>query len=230
MPSNLPPELHPEIADIVISRAGEIHFICAWKRNSVHFKVHLSEFMPQDIYLKYIKTEMKKQQSNEPGSVNNIIDIDKDCQECDKYKNKIKELQDKIEDLYRIENRLKISKKAVEQREEKLNDIKDDLKQQLEDANAELSNLRRENIDITKYMEWSAEEFVDYICTIEDGRFIKYEEILRETFKNEDIDGQAIPHIEKNEWRNFGVKNYMDRTILHKCIKNLTQQTGTQPL
>ena len=44
---------------------------------------------------------------------------------------------------------------------------------------------------------------------------------MRESFKNDNVSGEAIPHLEKNEWRGFGVKNYMDRTKLHKCIKDL---------
>ena len=75
-------------------------------------------------------------------------------------------------------------------------------------------------------MEWSTDDFVDWICNIEQGKYQKYEQTLRTTFKSEGVSGKAIPFIEKSEWKEFGIKNYMDRTNIHQHIQNLKSQNN----
>ena len=204
---------HPKKCDIVISLSDEIHFVYAWKKRPVHFKIHLSEFLPKDIWRKYAPQPGANLEEEYKGK--------QDCGDCKVYKDKIISLEKERDDLKRNQSAIEIDRRAIEQREEKLKQKYEQVRKELDDAKAEISKLRKSKIDITKYMEWSADEFVDYICTVEDGRFLKYEDVLRENFKNEEVSGEAIPHIEKNEWREFGVRNYMDRTQLHKCIKDL---------
>ena len=79
-------------------------------------------------------------------------------------------------------------------------------------------------------MEWSSDEFVDWICNLEQGKYSKYEEQLRTVFSQQSISGEAIPHIEKNEWKDWGVTNYMDRTKLHQHVRNLVMKYGNQQI
>ena len=171
--------------------------------------------MPTEIWKKYAPQE--------PGAVTlqDPNEDDKDCAKCDKHRDKIKQLATLVEDLLRNQSRLEIDRRAIEQREERLREKHEEMKNELNGAKAEVARLRASTIDVTKYEEWTPDEFVDYICIVENGRFLKYESILREKFKNDEVSGEAIPHIEKNEWRDFGIKNYMDRTQIHKCIKDL---------
>ena len=88
----------------------------------------------------------------------------------------------------------------------------------------ELKEIKRQNIDPRRYMEWTADAFVDWICNMEQGRYSKYEDGLRVSFKKEDICGVAIPYIEKNDWKGWGVESFMDRTNLHKKVQDLITQ------
>ena len=216
--SKLPKDDHPQKADIIVSNAGEIHFIYAWKKKSVHFKVHLSQFLPKSIWKKYSKQENELYMNTDITPPPSDID---GCIKCDEYQDDVTRLEILVDDLLRNQSAIEIEKRAIERREQILKEKREEIRTELEAAKAELAKLRRKNMDTTKYMEWSAEEFVDYICTVDNGIFLKYEDILRESFKNDDVDGEAIPHLEKNEWRGFGIKNYMDRAKLHKCIKDL---------
>ena len=55
---------------------------------------------------------------------------------------------------------------------------------------------------------------MDWICYLDDDNYAKYEEYLRIAFEKDSITGEAIPQIEKNEFKDWGIKNYMERTNL----------------
>ena len=44
----------------------------------------------------------------------------------------------------------------------------------------------------------------------------------------EGISGEAIPIIEKSEWKDWGVTNYMDRSNMHQHVRNLVMKYGDQ--
>ena len=52
--SKLPLDKHPTNGTkMVLANNGYLHFINAWKSVSRHFKIHLSAFLPSDLYKKY---------------------------------------------------------------------------------------------------------------------------------------------------------------------------------
>ena len=75
-------------------------------------------------------------------------------------------------------------------------------------------------------MEWTGDQFVDWICMLDNEKYMKYETALRSAFKREGIDGAAIPHIEKNDWTPWGVQGFMDRTNIHKHVQDLKIQNN----
>ena len=46
---------------------------------------------------------------------------------------------------------------------------------------------------------------------------------MRIAFKDEEISGSAIPYLQKEEWKGFGVKNYMHRTRIQAHVEELKQ-------
>merc|ERR1712228_139305 len=163
--------------------------------------------------------------------------------ECDKLRkneslsqDEIKSLQFKNEKLQKNEStllgKLEASKKDYETLQSdnyKLKNMKSLLLQKLSVAHNEckelkqqLNKLRIQNIDTTKYLEWTGDDFVDWICSLDDERFKQYEEKLKSVFAEEGISGNAIPYIQKEEWKGFGIKNYMDRTRIQAHVDKLT--------
>ena len=62
---------------------------------------------------------------------------------------------------------------------------------------------------------------MDWIINLDDGQYKEYEEILRMEFKKEDVNGSAIPHIDKHEWKTWGITKFMHRTNIDQHLKNL---------
>ena len=55
-------------------------------------------------------------------------------------------------------------------------------------------------------MEWTSDEFVDWICSLEEDKYMKYENALRSAFKKDGVCGALIPDIEKNDWIPWGIR------------------------
>ena len=86
----------------------------------------------------------------------------------------------------------------------------------------ELETLKRvKNVNLDNFMRWTSDEFVDWIVSLEVGKYNKYETQLRTVFKEEEVDGSVIATIEKSEWKEWGVTNYKDRMNLDKHLQSL---------
>ena len=103
------------------------------------------------------------------------------------------------------------------------------LTEECKEKEIEISSLReklkrKENIKNKHYTEWTSDELIDFIINLEDGKFKCYQEILRINLNDEDVDGESIKFVEKKEWKEWGIKDYKHRTIIHQNIQNLIKQ------
>ena len=242
MKSKLETNKHPKGSwtDMIITRSNEIHFIHAWKKEAMHFKIHLENFLPSNIYNKYCKNGQNDICTNddeikEPEIMNNNEE---------KLKMEMKELRQEIEKYMKNEEGLKRQLKEereknmrqteyykteimrLQRRNNELNDECKETKIKLIEVEEKLESLKKKNIDPKRFMEWTSDEFVDWICDLDDGRFEEYEKRLRKVFVEESIMGKAIPYIEKNDWKTWGIANFLDRTSLHKRVRNLVDSNG----
>lgn len=68
-----------------------------------------------------------------------------------------------------------------------------------------------------EWEKWNADNIVDWICNLENGRFRKYEEILRKELNDGDATGSILPHLDVSDWRkSFCIKNWKDAVDLNK--------------
>ena len=72
------------------------------------------------------------------------------------------------------------------------------------------------------YDDWDHREIVRWIGEIEEGRFAKYVNKLSHTFAEEEIQGSDLTLITEQNWKEWGILNFRDRKILHKCVQHLT--------
>ena len=68
----------------------------------------------------------------------------------------------------------------------------------------------------------------DWIITIENGQFTKYEKLLRLVFKKEGVNGSQIEYIDKGELRGWGVELFIDRVNIYKNMQNLINKNQKQ--
>ena len=87
-----------------------------------------------------------------------------------------------------------------------------------------LRNVDNNQTDKPEIRPWSSDELVDWIVTINDGQFSKYEDVLRESFKTDNVNGLSLEKINRAELRNWGIWSLSDRAALFECIQELINE------
>ena len=80
--------------------------------------------------------------------------------------------------------------------------------------------------DIGKYQEWDIEICMKWIQLLDNGRFIKYIDVLRNGFMSDGVKCKLLPEMTASDLRNepFGIKDFQDRTDLIKYFKSLAKK------
>ena len=73
----------------------------------------------------------------------------------------------------------------------------------------------------TDFKSWDAKKVIRYICSLENGRFLKYKSVLEKTMTEQELTGKDMVDITKDDLLSFGVKNFGDRSALFKSIQKL---------
>ena len=71
------------------------------------------------------------------------------------------------------------------------------------------------------FQNWNSDQIVNWICSLENGRFAKYRDGLRAGFRAEGVNGSHLRHFGKWDLRNWGVQSFDDRVIIEQHIKLL---------
>lgn len=113
-----------------------------------------------------------------------------------------------LESLYGIQNNLKDCYLKNENVTKSLNKLSECINYKVNDRECE-------------WESWSANDIVEWIINIENGRFKPYEDTLRKELNDGDATGAILPHLDISDWRkSFSIKNWKDATDLNK-YKNL---------
>eukprot|EP01083_Nonionella_stella_P182075 654077_1 len=96
--------------------------------------------------------------------------------------------------------------------------------EECKETKLELQRLRALTLDPRHYLQWTASEVVDWIISIEDGKYAVYEENLRLLFASESVNGMALSQISKPDLKDWGIKNFVHRSNLYNQIQTLVNQ------
>eukprot|EP01084_Bolivina_argentea_P248237 415208_1 len=73
----------------------------------------------------------------------------------------------------------------------------------------------------TDYKTWNLKQVIRYICSLDNGKFAKYQTVLEKSMAEQEFTAKDLKHIEKNDLLAFGVKNFGDRAALCLGIQKL---------
>eukprot|EP01083_Nonionella_stella_P178660 631791_1 len=99
---------------------------------------------------------------------------------------------------------------------------------QQEQKQQQSQSKQAQRLDTAQYLQWSSDQLVDWIVSLEDGKYQQYENKFRTQFSKEGVNGEAIPHIDRVALNHWGIQNFMDRANLDNAIKRLVQQNKLQ--
>ena len=172
-----------------------------------------------------LKNEIRQNQVKLERERNDMEEIEKlksDKTKLEKEKNDI--MQER--DLLRKE-KMEMEKKYnnVNENNIKLNEECKELQIELRDLKSKYNELKRMNIDESKFMEWDSDVIVDWIVGLNE-EYKQYEKVMRVNMKKEDLDGSILEDLDKNDLHRFGVVSIKHKVGIIKQIKRICNAGG----
>ena len=92
----------------------------------------------------------------------------------------------------------------------------------------EIQSLRKENeilrakiLNNGNYHDWDHDDILHWILNLDNKRFMKYENKLRENLNEEEPSGQYLADVNEQDIKRWGIKKFGDIKDLKKHIDNL---------
>eukprot|EP01084_Bolivina_argentea_P016958 31661_1 len=145
-------------------------------------------------------------------------------------KNENTELRQKVSSLeggrkeYELQiNSLKNENTELRQKVSSLEDERKEYEMQINDLKNEIRTLKVKSIDINEFKEWNEDDVLNWIFSIDNGLFIKYENKLKEEIKSCEIKGIDLLKVTRTDIKEFGVTKFADQKVLQEHIETLKQ-------
>eukprot|EP01084_Bolivina_argentea_P236207 397233_1 len=111
----------------------------------------------------------------------------------------------------------------------KLNEECKELHSKLTEMKAKYNKLYRKiNIKESEYMSWNSDNITDWIISL-DPEYEIYEEILRKNLSEEQVDGELLGTLDKNDIHRMGIKPLKHKNSIIDHIKRLTTKKQQLP-
>ena len=94
----------------------------------------------------------------------------------------------------------------------------------INDLSEENKKLKLDNLDVSKYKEWSRDELIYWIISIDKEVYGQYEQILKTSLTEEEVRGDCIDDIDVSDIKRWGIKNFKHSKNLMKQIKLLIER------
>eukprot|EP01084_Bolivina_argentea_P195152 334861_1 len=98
-----------------------------------------------------------------------------------------------------------------------------DFELKINELSAENKRLRLKCIDTTNYEQWNHDEILMWIMSLDNGRFTKYEQKLKQSLAEEDVSGVNLQEVDVADIKGWGVVNFNDKKYLMRQIQQLVQ-------
>eukprot|EP01083_Nonionella_stella_P076162 207403_1 len=119
---------------------------------------------------------------------------------------------------------LKWRMNQIREENSRLQDEKKENEMMISDLKNEIQSLKAKAIDVSRFMQWESEEVLNWILSIEDGLYKKYEQKLREEIINSEVCGTDLITMDTGDLQQFGVTKFAHRKTLIGHIKKLTKK------
>ena len=76
------------------------------------------------------------------------------------------------------------------------------------------------------FIQWSSNDIVDWIMTLDNNRFKRYEKKLKKNLKKQNFDGECLNNLQKSDIADWGIYDFRDKTALFNHIQYLINKNN----
>lgn len=96
----------------------------------------------------------------------------------------------------------------------------------IERLEEQVAALKLRAIDESKYMDWEWEDVLLWILSMDNGRYKKYESVLRQSLSEEEVRGEYLSKVDSADIKGWGIKSFLDKKDLFARITDLVEQNA----
>eukprot|EP01084_Bolivina_argentea_P093527 168202_1 len=122
--------------------------------------------------------------------------------------------------------RLKIMNETLSQQNRSIQNELDKRKKFRENMRQKFDSMHKATLHLCKLntiLTWNANDIIDWICQLENGRFIKYKDTLLSNMKQQHFNGVKLSKVTPFDLHRLGVIYVKDQYVLLCYIKQLFQ-------
>merc|ERR1712228_334622 len=71
------------------------------------------------------------------------------------------------------------------------------------------------------FVEWEWHDIMEWIISLNNGKYKKYQNVLTEKLMEEEVKGQHLCYIDKNDLHRFGISSFSDKVDVYHRIQRL---------
>ena len=80
--------------------------------------------------------------------------------------------------------------------------------------------------DEYEYKNWNHHDIYNWILSLENGRYVKYQHLLKDAMETEKLKGTDLGYVDHERIKQWGVKSFHDKLILYNAIKSIADGEG----
>eukprot|EP01084_Bolivina_argentea_P268764 456597_1 len=170
-----------------------------------------------------IETDMLRKQINELKIMNEKLqnDVIKAVEKSSKMQNENVPINNKVTEYVQQNSLLQSEICKLKKVVEELQNEKKDMEMEIIELKKENSRLKLKNLDPNEYQNWSTEQVVYWIISLDNGSYKQYGNILTKSLSEENIDGECLSEIDSVDIKIWGIKDYRHRKAIYNHIKLL---------
>ena len=182
--------------------------------------------MSNDEYRRQNRKLLKETELNQ----NEEVEVNELKAKMNKIEIRNKKLHELATELLKDERGLKSQIKSLQKENQKLKisnheyHVQNDrLMHDCKESELRLKEMQNKmnQIDPTRYLEWTSTDLVLWICNLDNGRYEQYKDKLLPAFKKQGVDGKGMRYLDKQDLMEFGVEIFMDRSVIYEHIQNV---------
>ena len=94
-----------------------------------------------------------------------------------------------------------------------------------------IDNLQFEGVPLNNdYIHWDYMQILQWILSLDNGYFMKYKDVLKESLKEDEMTGEQLENVEMTDIKIWGIKTFKDRHRLFEFIKQLRNIGDADPM